>query len=227
MLSYLTLAVKHTCSYSLLSHAFPDVKISIWCKDTYDILILKKGKDDFSKIKKFIEKNIGKVEKIYVMGMTAQIVLSECYCFDPPIFSHYPEYHNVDIPPVIYQNGKELTRMIIMTEEIDQFIDKLIDKNPQLNVEIISSIHIKKIELDFPFYISQSEIIKDLTKKQLQALILAFESGYYRIPRDHTIQAIASGQNIHRKTFEEHLRKAENKIMKNIIPTLLLSNINQ
>jgi predicted DNA binding protein len=49
------------------------------------------------------------------------------------------------------------------------------------------------------------------------------EMGYYSFPRKRTIAEIASLLKIHPSTFEEHLRKAEIKIMRSISPYAMLA----
>ncbi|MFX0092279.1 MAG: helix-turn-helix domain-containing protein, partial [Candidatus Hodarchaeota archaeon] len=58
------------------------------------------------------------------------------------------------------------------------------------------------------------------TSKQQEALTLAFQEGYYELPRKIILESLAKEMNVGRRTFEEHLRKAERKIMAFLIPIL-------
>src|SRR5206468_9812537 len=58
--------------------------------------------------------------------------------------------------------------------------------------------------------------------KQSDALLKAHRYGYYSSPRDVTTESIARSLGVSRSTYEEHLRKAENRIMGNLIPYLQL-----
>jgi len=62
----------------------------------------------------------------------------------------------------------------------------------------------------------------DLTSKQQEALKFAYRKGYYELPRSVFLENLAKEMNIHRRTYEEHLRKAEKKIMSYLVPSLLL-----
>jgi len=53
-----------------------------------------------------------------------------------------------------------------------------------------------------------------LTDKQKAALRTAIAHGYYQHPRESTVEELASISGISRSTFQEHLRKAESKIIK-------------
>ncbi|MFW9993324.1 MAG: helix-turn-helix domain-containing protein [Candidatus Odinarchaeota archaeon] len=59
--------------------------------------------------------------------------------------------------------------------------------------------------------------------KQLQALLVAYTNGYYKIPRSVVMEDLAKKLQISRKTFEEHLRKAENKIINVLLPAMMLT----
>jgi predicted DNA binding protein len=62
------------------------------------------------------------------------------------------------------------------------------------------------------------EFLKSLTKKQLAAFLAAMQLGYYNLPKRVTVEEIASNQGMKRSTYEEHLRKAELKILQSVRP---------
>lgn len=59
--------------------------------------------------------------------------------------------------------------------------------------------------------------IPELTERQRDTLRRAYQAGYYRIPRETTTQAIADHIGVDRRTAEEHLRRAENKLIDALI----------
>jgi predicted DNA binding protein len=70
--------------------------------------------------------------------------------------------------------------------------------------------------------ISTTSLLGGLTEKQASALITALNEGYYRIPKKITTDEIAQRLGIPRTTFEEHLRKAESKVLVALTPYLQL-----
>jgi hypothetical protein len=56
----------------------------------------------------------------------------------------------------------------------------------------------------------------------MDAMIRAYTHGYYRLPRSADIQEIARRERVKRTTFQEHLKKGENKIIERIIPYMRL-----
>nr|WP_272904676.1 helix-turn-helix domain-containing protein [Halobacterium sp. TGN-42-S1] len=57
------------------------------------------------------------------------------------------------------------------------------------------------------------QLFDGLTDRQLAALQLALECGYYEQPRRTSLRDLADRTSVARSTFEEHLRKAENKLL--------------
>jgi predicted DNA binding protein len=72
--------------------------------------------------------------------------------------------------------------------------------------------------------ISPNSLLGELTKKQSFALITALARGYYEIPKKVSTDKIAASLKLPRTTYEEHLRKAESKVMKAVAPLLELGN---
>src|SRR5947209_5624155 len=65
-------------------------------------------------------------------------------------------------------------------------------------------------------------LFAELTGKQMDAVLKAHRYGYYTSPRQITTESIAKGSGLSRSTYEEHLRKAENRIMGSLIPYMQL-----
>ena len=65
-------------------------------------------------------------------------------------------------------------------------------------------------------------LLSRLTEKQTEALLEAYRDGYYMLPRRVGVKEIARKRHVPRAKFDEHLRKAENKIMSSLIPCVHL-----
>jgi predicted DNA binding protein len=68
------------------------------------------------------------------------------------------------------------------------------------------------------FAITLSTVFSELTEKQIESLLMALDYGYYKIPKQITAEEIAGKNHFARTTYEEHLRKAESKILQAISP---------
>lgn len=76
----------------------------------------------------------------------------------------------------------------------------------------IAEVEMLKLKEETPsltFY----QTVPSLTKKQQDAWHIATQYGYYHYPRKISVQALAQKVKTPRSTFQEHLRKAEAKIM--------------
>jgi predicted DNA binding protein len=63
-------------------------------------------------------------------------------------------------------------------------------------------------------------VFSNLTAKQAESILEAHRAGYYRSPRRVTRGQIARELGVGRTTLEEHIRKAERKIMNALVPHL-------
>jgi len=70
--------------------------------------------------------------------------------------------------------------------------------------------------------VSTSSLFGGLTRKQVQALVFALENGYYQVPKRVTTEEMASKLKLPRTTYEEHLRKAEGKVLRSMAPYISL-----
>ncbi|ASI99033.1 helix-turn-helix domain-containing protein [Thermococcus celer] len=62
----------------------------------------------------------------------------------------------------------------------------------------------------------KSPILK-LTKRQAEVLLLAYKSGYFDNPRKVTLRELAEMLNLSPSTVKEHLRKAQRKVLEEVI----------
>ena len=61
-----------------------------------------------------------------------------------------------------------------------------------------------------------------LIHHELSAVVEAYNNGYYQTPREANMQSIADREKVPRTTLQEHLNKAEKKLILAIIPQMLL-----
>jgi len=66
-------------------------------------------------------------------------------------------------------------------------------------------------------YSAEESPLSKLTGKQLETLLLAYKSGYFDSPRRVTLRELAGMLNLSPSTVKEHLRKAQRKILEELI----------
>lgn len=80
-------------------------------------------------------------------------------------------------------------------------------ENPHFDMKLIFVRKIKKSDLFFP------KIQPEISDKQKNALNIAIKNGYYNFPRKTDLNKLSEIAKTSKQTFQENLRKAENKLI--------------
>lgn len=94
--------------------------------------------------------------------------------------------------------------------------DKITLKKFYLELKKFAEVEILQMKKEFPNVFIQ-HYLTNLTSKQSFALEYAYRRGYFAYPRKISIQDLAKELKVPRTTFQNHLKKAESKIMNIII----------
>ncbi len=89
-----------------------------------------------------------------------------------------------------------------------KYINRFLNDIRKIGVAQLLSIKKMKLNDIYQFHLSPN-----LTSKQKEALELAMEFGYFKVPRKIELAALAKNMHITPQAFSEHLRKAEAKLM--------------
>jgi predicted DNA binding protein len=107
--------------------------------------------------------------------------------------------------PCIISDRKHVYSVIGSQDNISKFIEQMKDYGKIQNISIKNAAYDKY------------DILSVLTKKQKEILIAAQKYGYYDYPKKITSQSLSKKVNISRATLVQHLRKAEGRILAEII----------
>ncbi len=83
--------------------------------------------------------------------------------------------------------------------------------------KISTYIHLKSMRKTKLRDIYYTRLLPQLSDKQRQAILLAFQEGYYTWPKKTDFQKLAPKMNVSVATFREHLKKAEKKLLPDLI----------
>ncbi len=214
-----TFRTQYDYPFMRISHQYPGLPISMWCHWNRELLQVPTQNEE---ILKGIEREIRKagrcVDKWVEAGET-RIFLLKCTCGDHDSPWNVWEKHEfMDAPPAVYKDGWGYFRLVTFDEDATRGLFR--DFSQRGPTELI-----RKRELSLqvlPTSIWVNSLFAELTSKQTDALLKAHRYGYYVSPRQITTENIARGVGLSRSTFEEHLRKAENRIMASLVPYLQL-----
>ena len=223
----LFLKVQHDCPHSDLTRKFPNARISMWCNHAADILEIEAdGFATFEGLQKELtaiaKTGRGKIiSKSFHQGKF-QLIAKTCMCAgagkgtDPIMAKH----NFMEVPPTVLMGGWEHYRLVGFDDSDVKGLLRDLDKIG--NIEVLHKKEIAEGVTDDAFLMSLSSLFGQLTSKQTKALLSAVEEGYFEIPKRTTAEEIAKRNGQPRSTFEEHIRKAESKIMFAIAPYMMM-----
>lgn len=146
-----------------------------------------------------------------------------CTAGVPTVTEAIEESDLLEIYPVIYDSGWEYYRVVTFrSEEFGKLLKKL--RANGFEVEILKKGAFEGF-LASSLSPSADALFSKLTEKQMDSLVAAFIYGYYDRPRRTDIQSVAKKLGVPRSTFQEHLKKAERKVMSAIIPHIQLFRV--
>lgn len=211
-----TLRIDHTSPYADVT-AERDAHVEMWCNQYCDLVYVR-GENVETPIDRFRE-SIG-IRDIVYRDDEAILITEECLLeYRDDLLEGYLEPHQcLSLPPLTYSDGALFARILALTEE--QLTGAYHDIRRDHAVTVEAKREISAVSSDVPILMLDTAL-PTLSDGQREALSLAVEAGYYEIPRETTTEEIATEMGVSRRTFEEHLRRAENKIVKNLLQYLL------
>ncbi len=224
-----SLKLDHSLPFCSLSKLFPSVSIQRWCNLQVDILELQTQKDDdAAKLEAALRKMLkGLGARLIRFNRYSQKNLEAvigCRCaVDNSTVAVIEWAGCIPVMPVNYRGGHEYCRVLAFTKDT---LNGAIEGLARISkLEIESKSVVPRESARSAITIPVDEFLGTLTKKQLAAFIAAMQMGYYGMPKSATIDEIASRQGMKRSTYEEHLRKAELKILQAVRPYARLAYV--
>jgi len=218
-----TFKIQHDCPYTRFSMKNPDVRVVEWCNNRIHVMEVDcPDIETFTRIEKDLSDLLlwkgGKVLKKSFLDRNLQLILKTCRCSktSPNVVDVVERNSCLDIPPETFYGGWEEYRVIGFREnDYKRMFRGLNQLGP---VQILEKRVLPEKSLRDTFAISMSSVFSELTDKQVNSIVAALDYGYYQIPKKATTEEIAIKYHTPRTTFEEHLRKAESKILQSIAP---------
>ena len=127
------------------------------------------------------------------------------------------------LQPSIHTGGWEWYRLIVFSEGDLRGVLHDLDKGSGLEVLTKRTIEGELVRENL--VITASGLLGGLTEYQAEALAIALRNGYYSIPKKVTTEDISRKLGVSRSTYEEHLRKAESKVLTAIEPFIFKSEL--
>ncbi len=202
-----------------LSREFPETPISMWCLWDKELLqVPTRDVRTLEGIQRGIRKS-GHVVEEWVDAGQGRIYLLDCTCGKyESIWDIADKHECMDAPPAVFRDGWGYFRLLSIDDRRTRSLFQYMARRGPTEL-------IRKRELplnSLPTNIWVHGLFAELTPKQRDAMLQAHRHGYYASPRQVTTENIARGLGLSRSTYEEHLRKAENRILTALVPYLEL-----
>ncbi len=120
--------------------------------------------------------------------------------------------------PSLFAEGREIHRILAPSRaRLRQLLERLQDFGTAgSTLESVSDVGPESLQVS----VNLAELASRLTRKQLDVLSSAVQAGYYSAPRRTSTERLASAFGVSRATLEEHLRKAEAKVLHGVMNVL-------
>jgi predicted DNA binding protein len=208
-----------------ITRRFPSMSVFIWCNRESDVVeVVVRNPEDYRLVMDEIRArpSMGIIEEISD-DRRVYLNLHECHCMrQDTIVRHIGELDILNIFPNMAENGWIYHRLIVFKHED---LAELLRRFEQWGWVYTL---LRKVPFDgfiaSSLTLSADTLFSGLTERQMDALLTAYRHGYYNLPRAADVQTIAAKRQVPRTTFQEHLKKAENKLVAALVPHMKLFN---
>ncbi len=217
---------RHGCPVGNKSMELPGLRILHWCLNNRDIFQVSGPKEQLDSFQDWLA-SVAEMRYGSRMREGALLITQTCCCVpdeprgsetSPTITNIIEEVGVWDIPPIVYREGWESWRVIAWNEESVREMFQKIRSIGDVQIESLRAIENARMEQ--MMLMPASDIFSGLTDRQISAVVLGLENGYYSLPSETKVERLAQGAGLSLSTFSEHLRKAEKRIFRNLRPYL-------
>ena len=189
------------------------VAVELWCNDHCDLLHVEgtEAADSLDAVRR----EVG-LQEVLVDGNTAVAITADCLGeHESGLVEGYVRANDcLLLPPLRYRGGEKVVRVLALDPaSLTACYRNMVADG--LSVSVDSKREVESLPERTPM-LSVGDAIPGLTARQRTVLTTAIDSGYYEIPREVTTAELAEEVGLARRTAEEHLRRAERKVVMGI-----------
>lgn len=216
------LDIRHDCPYCALTERYPGLRISSWDNATTHVAVVtSEHHDDLEEFERELASYLPYATvsrqccglEIVIQdrdidpgAVTALISRSDCWCAQPTVAMGGWEQYRV----FSWDKGNIL-KLVGLVQEHGGLV----------KVESMHQVALPSFTEEM--MVPVEGLMDGLTIKQTEALLLAIERGYFESPARISAEEMARLTGLSRSTLMEHLRKAEGKLLLNILPMLRIA----
>jgi predicted DNA binding protein len=215
--------VSHDCHYCHLTERYPEAQVLLWCN----------GRDHMLEVSDPPPGMIREIERQsgggmhYLLEEESFVALTvPCDCDETDVSHHIIKNDCWHVPPALFKGGWEEYRVFSWDKEnITALVEDIRGMGGRVKVVSLRPKGRQSISKDM--VIPSSTILADLTGKQIDTLLDAYNLGYFDMPARVDLDSMAQRAGVARSTYAEHLRKAQAKLLKNMFPLIRMSRERQ
>jgi predicted DNA binding protein len=188
-----------------------DLRVSLWCGDHADLLYVRG--DDPGAVLEHVRATAGVADALRdgheLVAVTGDCLADHGPAVDPILAAH----GCLLLEPIVYADGARRIRVLALSAAALSAAYR--DLRASFPVTVESKLELETVgdprRLDAAT--DGRGPAPDLSPRQREVLAIAVREGYFERPRGTTTEAIADEVGVDRRTAEEHLRKAERKVI--------------
>jgi predicted DNA binding protein len=210
-------------SFIDMTRRFPSASVFIWCNRENDVIeIVVRNPDEYPLV-------VEEVQELHIRDIVEEVADEQrlflnvhvCHCMkENTIVRHIGKLNILNIFPNMIENGWAYHRLIVFRhEDFEELLRRL--EKWEWHYKILHKAPFDGF-VSSSLTMSADALFSGLTERQMEAVLAAHRYGYYNLPRAADVKAIAAKERVPRTTFQEHLMKAENKLVSALIPNIEL-----
>lgn len=191
-----------------------DATVEVWCNDHCDLLDVRGDPD--GRVVDAIADHVG-VREAVADGRSV-VVTEECLKAEERTIEGDLDRHDcLLVPPLRYEDGAKFCRVLaISADDLAALYRDLVADG---SVSVVEKRTVESPSVKHPM-VDMESALPALSPRQRETLLAAHEEGYYEIPRRTTTAELADRLGVERRTAEDHLRRAENKLVDAMVEPL-------
>ncbi|WP_135821578.1 helix-turn-helix domain-containing protein [Halostella litorea] len=187
-----------------------EVRVDLWCNDHCDLV--RAVGDDADAALADVAATVGVADRVRDGGEHVAVT-EECLAArrSDNVERYVGRHGCLLLPPLRYADGERVSRVLALSgDALGRVYRDLVDDGHEVAVE--SKRGVDAVTGEGPL-LDPGGVVPQLTARQREVLLTAVEGGYYDLPRETTTAAVAESVGVERRTAEDHLRRAERKVV--------------
>ncbi len=219
------LRMRHDLPFNNVAKAFPEVRIYRWCNSMVDYLeFVAPDAGSLTRLERELPKVVSRLHSTVLHRAASEgrlDIMVRCRCSPRNSTVRMTENENcLWKPPVVYSEGRE--QLTVLAPEPTSFRSLYRGLRSVGEVEILKKVPVSPDVLRDAYTLSLSALFRGITERQLRVLLRAIDAGYFAIPKRSSLDRLARAESVGESTLQEHLSKAESRLVEALAPYLRL-----